>query len=214
MRQNISSELVYNGINISSVKEKNIVSKEQNTFRILQISRLMHEEKGQDILIRAVFRLCQKFPEVDICLDFIGTGPSENFLRKLCIEHKLENNVRFLGEKDRNYIYDSIADYDLLVQPSRYEGFGLTVIEGLAAKVPVLSSNNNGPEEILESGKYGFMFENGDVDDCYNLLKKIYTQYDSLFPIVERSSKYVKENFDISTTAQKYLDIYKEITSL
>lgn len=209
-RQSIDSRLVYNGINISSVREKEKISGQQPFFRILQISRLMHEKKGQDILIRAVSRLNRELPSVNIGLDFIGTGPSENFLRQLCTDCNLENNVRFLGEKDRAYIYESIADYHLLVQPSRYEGFGLTVIEGLAAKVPVLSSNNDGPEEILEYGKYGFLFENGNVDDCYAQLKKIYTRYDSFLPMLEKSFEYVKENFDISKTAKMYLDIYKE----
>jgi glycosyltransferase involved in cell wall biosynthesis len=210
-RLNLGSVLVYNGIDMDSIKKKELLTKRQNTFRLLQISRLIHEKKGQDILIRAIHRLKQELLDINISLDLIGTGPSQDYLLELCKELRLENNVNFLGEKDRNDIYKSIAGYDLLVQPSRYEGFGLTVIEGLAAKIPVLSSENDGPEEILQSGKFGFLFKNGSMEDCAKQLKEIYTGYDSLNPMIEEGYKYIKEHFHIDRTAQKYLDICKSI---
>ncbi len=210
-RMNINSEVVYNGIDIQSVRKREARVGKQNIFRILQISRLMHEMKGHDILVLALQRLRKEIPDVDFQLDFIGTGPSEEYLRKLCTTCHLENSVHFLGEKSREYIYGSIADYHLLVQPSRLEGFGLTVIEGMAAKIPVLSSSNDGPEEILKSGEYGFLFKNGSVEDCYLQLKNIYDRYDSLQPMIEKGYDYVSENFNISQTAQTYLNIYKKI---
>ncbi len=211
-RMNLDTFLVYNGINVSSVKKKETLSLKQNsTFRLLQISRLMHEKKGQDILIEALHQLRKELPDVNITLDFIGSGPSEDYLHKLCRDLNMEDHINFLGEKSREYIYNSIADYDVLVQPSRFEGFGLTVIEGLAAKVPVLSSDNDGPEEILQSGKFGFLFQNNNINDCVSQLKKIYNQYNSLNSLVENAYLYVQENFDISLTAQKYLEICSNV---
>jgi glycosyltransferase involved in cell wall biosynthesis len=212
-RQGIPSELVYNGIDVDSIRQKKFLPKEERFFRILQISRLVHEKKGQDLLLMAFIRFKQENPEVRVSLDFIGSGPSRGYLQRLCVEHELElgKEVCFLGEKDRACIYNSIADYDLLVQPSRYEGFGLTVLEGLAAKVPVLSSDNDGPEEILQAGKHGFLFENGNIDDCFRQLKAIYSRYNSLEPALEDNYEYVKKNFDINRTVRMYLSVYKKV---
>ena len=52
-------------------------------------------------------------------------------------EYNLNSYISFLGSKDTHYIEQHLKDYDLLVQPSRIEGFGLTVAEAMAAKVPV-----------------------------------------------------------------------------
>ncbi len=210
-RYNVRSELVYNGIDLSQIRQSVSVSRKQGPFRILQVSRLVHEKKGQDILIRALSRLKEDLPEHSFLLDFIGCGPSEEYLKQLSLEYKMGDTVRFLGERDRSYIYESIADYHLLVQPSRYEGFGLTVLEGLAAKVPVLSSDNDGPEEILQSGKYGFLFQNGSVEDCVRKLKEIFMNYQALDPMLDEAFHYVSDCFDISCTAQSYLDVYKKV---
>ncbi|MDA8155868.1 MAG: glycosyltransferase [Actinomycetota bacterium] len=54
----------------------------------------------------------------------------------------------FLGPMNRARIYENLCNYDLLVHPSRYEGFGLTVLEGIAAGLPALASKKN-VEEYL-----------------------------------------------------------------
>ena len=56
----------------------------------------------------------------------------------MVVELNLEKHVRFLGNQSREYVYSHLKDYDLFVQPSRFEGFGLTVAEAMAACVPVL----------------------------------------------------------------------------
>ena len=58
-----------------------------------------------------------------------------------------------------------LTDYDLFVQPSRWEGFGLTVAEAMAAGVPVLVSEGQGPAEVTQGSRYGWLFANGDADD-------------------------------------------------
>ena len=72
----------------------------------------------------------------------------------------LENEVVFEGLKDQSWVYQNLCNYDLFIQPSRYEGFGLTVAEAIAAKVPVLVSNIEGPLEIIDGGRLGMSFEN------------------------------------------------------
>lgn len=203
-RLGIDATLIYNGIDLTEIKVK---SKSSDKFRIVQISRLMHEKKGQDILIKAVALLRKKGIN-NICVDFIGEGKSYEYLLGL-IQLLQLGNISLLGAKPYSYVKKHLCDYDLLVQPSRFEGFGLTVAEGMAAKIPVLVSANEGPMEIIDNGKYGFYFKNGNVEDCANQIEKIMNFYDSVF--IEEAYEYVRENFSVVETAQKYIREYQKV---
>ena len=110
-------------------------------------------------------------------------------------------------------MYENLCNYDLFIQPSRYEGFGLTVAEAIAAKLPVLVSNIDGPLEIINGGKLGLTFENEDVTDCADKIQKFIEQGRNSKQ-VEEAYQYVCENYDVSVTAQKYLEVYKSVLKI
>ncbi|MFR9166026.1 MAG: glycosyltransferase family 4 protein [Dysgonomonas sp.] len=213
-RLGIDSTLVYNGINFEDIKisQGDKITNTTNTIRILQISRLDHLKKGQDILIKAISTIKKQYPLYDISLDLIGDGESLPYLQKLVSENNLDKTVNFLGTKDRKYVYSHLCEYDILVQPSIYEGFGLTVVEGLAAKIPVLVSDIDGPMEIIEKGKYGYFFRSGDTEDCAAKIIQIINSPDLTTSVVE-AYDYAKQNFSIQNTAKRYLQLYNEVLS-
>ena len=144
----------------------------------------------------------------NIQLDIIGEGNSEEYLKNLTTKYNLIDQIRFLGLKDRNYIYEHLKDYDLLIQPSLNEGFGLTVAEGMAAKIPVLVSDIDGPMEVIGSGKYGFFFKVGNAE---KLAEQYIYSTERLEKIINNAYIFVKYNFDIQSTACNYIKQYKTI---
>lgn len=205
--------LVYNGIPI-----KDIVKRDDwkcNLLRIVQVGRMVHYLKGQDILMNAVRHCIDHFCLNTIHLDFIGTGSSLEEMKALCQKLTLEKHCSFLGKKPREYVYEHLRDYHLLIQPSRYEGFGNTVIEGLAAKIPVLVTNLDGPAEIISEGKYGYSFEPDDYVDCANVIRQIYDEYGSTSFIdrVNTAYNYVLENYDISRNVAHFLEVYEQLAT-
>jgi glycosyltransferase involved in cell wall biosynthesis len=205
----IDATLIYNGINTKSIKIKKDF--DFKCFKIIQISRLDYKVKGQDTLIKALEKLVYDFGFNNIQLDFFGGGHSLGFLKNLVNSCKLERQVNFKGETEKEVIYESICEYNLLIQPSRNEGFGLTIVEGMAAKVPVLVSNIDGPIELVQNGEYGCTFNSGDYYDCAKNIYEIITNYSyySSFERLERIREYTVSNYDISFTAKKYLEEYK-----
>jgi len=200
--------LVYNGICTKLVQQKTNFNIGKS-FKIIIVSRLRHEKKGQHIAIEALKSLKKK-GITNIKLDLIGEGPSELYLKKLVEENGLNNDINFIGLKDKNYIYNHLKDYELLIQPSFYEGFGLTVLEGMVAKVPVLVSNIDGPMEIIDYGEYGYSFEVGNAENLADQIKNIqlnYTQQE-FKKKVQDAYQIVKLDFDISKTASEYLRLY------
>ena len=202
----LDSEVVLNGIDVNKIYQRQFTQIQKKIFKIVQVSRLFHEKKGQHILIMAVNKLI-KHGYSQIRLDLIGSGDSHKYLETLVKELGIGEYVRFLGNKDQSYIYEHLCDYNLFVQPSIYEGFGLTVTEAMAAKVPVLVSENQGPLEIIDYGKYGYSFKNKDIDDCATKIK-IFLNEQNDKDMIEKAYQRVQKMYNVNITAKTYLKKY------
>ena len=102
----------------------------------------------------------------------------------------------------------------------RYHAGKLLVVPGLetiefadstamAAKVPVLVSDIEGPMEIIDNGKYGFHFRNGNIEECAYYMKQIYQG--KIQTNVDDNWQHVSDHYDISTTVSNYEKTYKQI---
>ena len=205
-RSNSKPVLVYNGIKIDQIKQKENYN--VDTFRIVQVGRLDHEIKGQHILLEALKILVHEKEIKNICVDFIGAGESLDYLKSLVFDYQLENHVNFLGIRDRTYIYDHLKDYNLLVHPSIFEGFGLTIVEAMAAKIPVLVSNIDGPMEVINNGKWGWFFEPDNVHDCAKKILILIKTNISTSNKIDEAYKGVVSCFSIKATTNNYLKHY------
>lgn len=199
--------LAPNGINCNIIQKRHDTTIHFNEFKIVQVSRLIINHKGQDLLLKAIYKIKEKLT-LHIIVDFIGDGNDKKQLTDMVHALNLEDNVNFLGGKDRNYVYSHLKDYNLFVQPSRYEGFGLTVAEAMAANVPVLVSKNEGPFEIIKEGAYGYYFENEDSDSLAEKLLYIINNYGEAIAKAKNGIEYVKENYNVKKTAYIYLGNY------
>lgn len=209
---NKAVDQIDNGIPIASFKRRSDYSPVKNSpIKLVQVSRLFHEKKGQDILLRALKYITKTYGFTNWTLDLIGSGDSEVFLRQLIAYLNLENNVTLVGEKSRGWILNNLNTYNVLIQPSRYEGFGLTIVEGLAAGLPILASNIDGPKEIIESIEAGFLFESGDMVDCAEQLYKMIQLWEQggFGEIIKSSIHFIEEKYSMTTCAKKYIQAYR-----
>lgn len=204
-----SSTKIYNGIDFDKIQRKtNYLNIKE--FKIVQVGRLYHEKKGQDILLNALHTLVVDLGFVNIHLDFIGDGPSFEYLSQLSRKLGISNNVSFLRTKSREYIYSNLKEYSLLIQPSQYEGFGLTVAEGIAAGLPVIVSNVDGPAEIVDELPSGFLFDLSEASSLSKVIVeiiKIYKEY-KMQEYCDSSYLIAKSRFSISDTVYNYIKSY------
>lgn len=205
LKQGFNSTVVYNGIHPENILSKAPNNPPSKPFKIVCIGRLYSPHKGQDILLKAL-SIMDTNCKFDYHIDFIGDGPSKYELELLVKNLHLEDRVSFLGAQTRDYIYTRLCEYDLFVQPSRLEGFGLTVAEACCAKVPVLISKLDGPMEII-GYQYGYTFEpNNPIDLAQKLLNIGVYGIDTA--IVNRAYDFVTNNFNVSNTALNYIKEY------
>ena len=200
------SQVIPNGI-IAERFRRRIQKSVDGCFRIVQVSRLDHEKKGQDLLIDAVNTLRRKgFGHLQLTL--IGDGQSRAFLQEKIKKLSLEDEIRLIGSQPQNYIARHLADYDLFVQPSRHEGFGLTVAEAMAAGVPVLVSSGQGPAEVIGNGRYGWLFSKGSVADLAEKIAYIASHEEETYRKTQLAQAYVHSEYHVKTTALRYLEAY------
>ena len=131
-------------------------------LRLIFIGTLI-QRKGLDILIAAVNNLNKNKPVVT--LDVYGSGDPGQFDFD-------QAAVRYCGLIPFGDAQAVIADYDVLVLPSRYDGWGVVVNEALMAGVPVICSNRVGAGAVVEKWRCGAVFASGDVADLERKLSE------------------------------------------
>ena len=118
---------------------------ENGKFHIVSCGRIS-PEKGMDLAAAACARLVE-MGHNNIRWWFIGGGPEFQMLRDLVTASHLEDHVTLLGMQDNPCPY--IAAADLYVQPSRFDGYPMTVLEALALGKPVVSTDSGGVREMI-----------------------------------------------------------------
>ena len=170
-------------LNLVTKKSKEPVSDFSKTDKltICCVGRLS-VEKRFDRVIRAVSKLDQSKYQVLI----LGDGPERHQLENLIKLNNLENNVYLLGNKTNPYPY--IKQSDLLVSSSERESYGLTILEAMILKTPVIATNTTGARFLLKEGKLGYIVQN---DKCFlTILQKLVYDREMLNAHVNEAFEY------------------------
>lgn len=125
----------------------------------LAVGRFSRQHKGFDLLIEAFHLFSQKNHEWS--LDIVGEGVEENLYKELIQKYSLENRVTIHPFTNQIQAYYSNAQ--VYVLSSRWEGFGLVLVEAMAHGLPIVSSDLPTSKEIM--GDFGLYFKNGDITD-------------------------------------------------
>jgi N-acetyl-alpha-D-glucosaminyl L-malate synthase BshA len=137
----------------------------------------------------------------------VGDGPDKEMAMRYCRSNGLENSVMFLGNS--NEIDEILSLSDLFLLPSEQESFGLSALEAMVHKVPIICSDVGGLSEVVETGYSGYLCLLGDVDSMAE--KAIYILEDK-----ERHQRFrqnafeASKRFDINNIIKDYESVYDE----
>lgn len=152
---------IYNPLTLIPITRSNGTTK---TF--LAIGRFSHLHKGFDILIKAFAQFAKINKEWN--LEIVGEGVEEELYRSLINNYGLEKRVHIHPFTNNVQLYYSNAQ--IYVLSSRWEGFGLVLVEAMAHGLPTISSDLPTSKEIL--GEFGIYFKNGDIQELAQCLEK------------------------------------------
>lgn len=120
--------------------------------------------KGQEEFIRAAAIVCRSRNDVDFIIageDKSRDGANRKSIEKLLGELELKDRVRLTGWTDE--VASLLGTLDLFVSPARSEPFGLSIVEAMAAGVPVIATASEGAREIIDADDSGCLVPIGDV---------------------------------------------------
>ncbi|MXN67426.1 glycosyltransferase [Stappia sp. GBMRC 2046] len=144
-------------------------SPQRGNNNLIAVGRLV-DQKGFDLLLEAFSKVARSFP--DWTLTIWGEGPLRSELEARRDELGLGERVRMPGVTERPTIWIETAD--IFVLSSRYEGWGIVLLEAMAAGLPVVSFNCEwGPSDMVTDGVDGLLVPPLDVDALADALAKL-----------------------------------------
>lgn len=196
------TRVIYNGINTSEIETRSNRSLEKLTFLVASHLR---QSKGIQDLIQAVALLPEPIKN-ELKIDIYGDGPYRLPLETLVQDLKLENCFNFKGSTAQ--LKSLYCDYDYMLQPTYMECFSLSILESLAANVPVITTNVGGNEEAITHNENGYIFEAGNIEQLSVLLHNVYS---GNLKIMTNTRPLIEEHFTIDKMVMDYLNliIYK-----
>lgn len=165
---------------------------------------LNSSNKGLDLLLRAVSLLQRK----DIVLHIGGDGILLDSFKSMAKDLGIDQICIFYGEISRSGISDFFSKLDLFVLPSRYETFGIVLIEAMACGVPVIATKCGGPEEIV-TPLSGILIQKESVEELKKAIEKISENLETYDK--EAIRKYADENFGQGVFIERISKLYQEI---
>jgi glycosyltransferase involved in cell wall biosynthesis len=185
-----------------------IGKRDQKDFNVLLVGRLAHW-KGQHIVLEAA-KSFKNEPRVKFWLAGDALFGEEAYKQELLQKIKNDEltNVSMLGHVDD--IQSLMNTADLLIHTSvTPEPFGQVIVEGMAAGLPVIASNEGGPVEIVVQGETGLLIEPGDAAILAHSIKWMLDHPEERRRMADNGMKRVKEHFVIENTVKDIVDYYK-----
>ena len=167
--------------------------------RIILHAAMLRGEKGHDVMLDALPKLIEHFP--DICYVIAGEGDRLTALREKVKAHGLEQHVVFAGMIcNLPAIMQHAA---LVVMPSSYEPLGMSQIEALGMQIPVVVSRTGGMPETVEDGITGLLANPDDVEDWACKLKLALSQPNDMQTMACAGKNQVRAQFSIANNLEQ-----------
>jgi glycosyltransferase involved in cell wall biosynthesis len=197
--------VIYNYVDVDKFKIPG--TKDGDKINIGFIGRLGNYNKGLDLLLAAVSQLGRK----DFLLHIGGSGSLIPHFKENAKELGIETNCKFYGEIPRDKIPEFYSCLDMFVLASRYETFGIVIIEAMASGIPVIATKCGGPQEIVTPST-GILVENENIGELTAAITYI-SENRSLYK-AEVIRRYVKDNFGKQVFVKQISKLYNEIITI
>ncbi len=164
---------------------------------------------GKEKNITEILQYLENINRDDIVFIIAGAGPFLSDLKEICAKSKIKDRLIFTGMIDSSKVGNFYSQSDVFVSASTSETQGLTFIESMACKTPIICRHDDCLDGVLINGKTGFGFST--EDEFIGYLNKILDNKDLRDEMGNNCKQLVDENYTEDSFARKIEKIYLKV---
>ncbi len=195
------------GINTKLFKNTNTPFK--NEIITIGTIKTMHPNYGIDTLINAFGIVKKTLPETKLHLLIVGDGPNRNEYEDIASNIGIKENTTFLGFINQNDIHNAHNKIDIFVALSRFESFGVAMLEASSCERSILASKVGGISEVVEHNKTGYLIEPNDPIKAAEYLIKMIGNKKKSIAMGASGRNFVIDNYKLNYTVDLMINVYK-----
>lgn len=167
----------------------------------------LHRQKGLTYLIKAAKKIRHAVPEVKILI--VGGGPLRKKLERAARKAGLGNSLVFMGE--RGDATELLSIFDVFVLPSLWEGLPYVLMEASALGKPIVASDVEGVNEIIENEKTGMLVPPRNSENLAEAVIKLLHEKDYASKLGERAKKLIPPKYRLSKMVEETQNLYLKL---
>jgi glycosyltransferase EpsD len=160
----------------------------KDEFLILCVAEL-NKNKNHICLLKQLKEIILIIPNIKVL--FVGTGENQTFIQKFILKNNLEDFVNCLGF--RKNVEDYYAISDIFFSASIREGLPVSMIEGMAAGLPIVCSKNRGHNSLVTHNRNGFLFDLKEPEKIVEFIELLYKDVSLQTKIMENNMRDAKQ---------------------
>lgn len=174
-----------------------------DTKVICFVGRIDIQHKGLDYLLE----VSQHLPK-DWTIEIAGNGDEKEVRRfhRMIKQYNLSDKVILKGDLKGKELYEHFRRGSIFILTSRWEGFGLVLVEAMSFGLPVVAFSQSGSKEILNDGEYGILCENGNIEEMVKNIN-ILTNNQELMKEYKKKSKDRSADFSMKKIIKKWSEV-------
>ena len=174
----------------------------------------LERRKGAEIILQAINTILDINKNIHIT--FAGeTEIGESAGYRQAIERILDDEKRsrtwFLGPMERDKLSLLYRRSDVFLIPSLFENSPYTLLEAMAARLPIVGADTGGINEIIDNNKTGLLFSLNSIDEFYNCIKVLVSSPKQGVTLAQNAYEYLTKNYNPETIAQQTIEFYNSI---
>jgi glycosyltransferase involved in cell wall biosynthesis len=158
---------------------------------------------------RTLFNALRQLKDYPWKLKLIGDGPLMDKSKKAAVESGLEERIVFLGS--RSDVAEQLAESQIFVLSSHWEGLPRSIIEAMRAGLPIVATDVGGCKELVAPGENGFLFPKNDEGALLKVLKELLLDQKERERLGKESRKRFLRSFSFDLMFRATLSVYSEI---
>ena len=203
-------EVIPFGVDLTEFVNRKNFEKDDSVFTI-GCTKALEKIYNINALILSFSELKQKFPSRKIKLVIVGDGTERASLEKMVSDLYLNDDVVFEGKLSHAEVAIKINEFDVLVNLSEYESFGVSVVEAMACQIPVIVSDAEGLKEVVNNQNNGTIVSSNNIHQITNALEKLMLNEELRNRIGINAVERVRNNYNWLANLQQMIKVYNSV---